>query len=107
MTLLRLAHDHTGNFGSAILGVDTPEMPVADNDYAVGLVAETIAQSIYKEDTLIFVIEDEAQNGADHVDAHRSIAFIIGSYVKQHAVVYKAFNTVNFVRTIEDILGIG
>ncbi len=107
LTLLRLAHDHTGSFGSAILGVNTPELQVADNDYAVGLVAETIARSRYKEDTLIFVIEDDAQDGADHVDAHRSIAFIIGPYVKQHAVVSRAYNTVNFVRTIEDILGIG
>ena len=107
LTLLRLAHDHTGNFGSAILGVNTPELQVADNDYAVGLVAETVAKSIYKNDTLIFVIEDDAQDGADHVDAHRSIAFVVGPYVKHHAVVSKAYNTVNFVRTMEDILGIG
>ncbi len=107
LTLLRLAHDHTGNFGSAILGVNTPELQIADNDYAVGLVAQKIAHSQYKENTLIFVIEDDAQDGADHVDAHRSTAFIIGPYVKQHAVVSHAYNTVNMVRTIEDILGIG
>jgi YVTN family beta-propeller protein len=107
LTLLRLAHDHTGNFGSALLGINTPELQVADNDYAVGLVAETVAKSPYKDDTLIFVIEDDAQDGADHVDAHRSTAFIIGPYVKQHAVISQAYNTVNFVRTMEDILGIG
>ena len=107
LTLLRLAHDHTGSFGSAILGINTPELQIADNDYAVGLVAEKIAHSGHKNDTLIFVIEDDAQDGADHVDAHRSTAFVIGPYVKQHAVVSHSYNTVNMVRTIEDILGIG
>ena len=107
LTLLRLAHDHTGNFGSSLLGVNTPELQIADNDYAVGLVAQKIAHSPYKDSTLIFVIEDDAQDGADHVDAHRSIAFVIGPYVKQHAVVSHAYNTVNMVRTMEDILGIG
>ena len=107
LTLLRLAHDHTGNFGSALLGINTPELEVADNDFAVGVVAETINKSRYKDDTLIFVIEDDAQNGADHVDAHRSTAFIIGPYVKHNAVVSKAYNTVNFMRTMEDVLGIG
>lgn len=107
LTLLRLPHDHTGSFGSAILGINTPELQVADNDYAVGIVAETVAKSRYKNDTLIFVIEDDAQDGGDHVDAHRSTAFIVGPYVKQHAVVSKVYNTVNFVRTIEDVLGIG
>ena len=107
LTLLRLAHDHTGNFGTALLGINTPELQVADNDYAVGLVAETIAHSQYKDNTLIFVIEDDAQDGADHVDSHRSTAFVIGPYVKQHAVVSHAYNTVNMIRTMEDILGIG
>ena len=107
LTLLRLAHDHTGNFGSALLGVNTPELEIADNDYAVGLVAQKVAHSPYKDSTLIFVIEDDAQDGADHVDAHRSIAFVIGPYVKQHAVVSHAYNTVNMIRTMEDILGIG
>ena len=106
LTLLRLMHDHMGNFSTAINGVNTPEIQVADNDYAVGLVAQTVANSPYKDSTLIFVIEDDAQDGADHVDAHRSIAFIIGPYVKHHFVDSKRYNTVNFVRTIEDVLGI-
>ena len=107
LTLLRLAHDHTGNFSTALLGINTPELQIADNDYAVGLVAQAVAHSQYKDNTLIFVIEDDAQDGADHVDAHRSTAFVIGPYVKQHAVVSHAYNTVNLVRTIEDVLGIG
>ncbi len=107
LTLLRLAHDHTGSYGSSLLGINTPELQVADNDYAVGLVAQKIAHSAFKNDTLIFVIEDDAQDGADHVDAHRSTAYVIGPYVKQHAVVSRAYNTVNMIRTMEDILGIG
>jgi DNA-binding beta-propeller fold protein YncE len=106
LTLLRLPHDHTGNFGTALAGVNTPQLQVADNDYAVGLVAQKVANSMYKNDTLIFVIEDDSQDGGDHLEAHRSIAFIIGPYVRQHALVSTPYNTVNFVRTIESILGL-
>jgi len=106
LSLVRLMHDHTGNFSDAILGVNTPELQVADNDYAVGLLVQTIASSKYAGNTLIFVIEDDAQNGGDHVDAHRSIAFIVGPYVKQNAVVSTSYNTVNMVRTMEAVLGL-
>ncbi len=106
LTLLRLAHDHFGNFKTAIDGVDTIETMMADNDYAVGRVVEKIAHSRYAADTLVFVIEDDAQNGADHVDAHRSMAFVVGPYVKQHAVVSAHHTTVDMVRTIEDVLGL-
>ena len=107
LTLLRLPHDHTGNFSIAIMGVNTVELDEADNDYAVGLVVQKIAHSRYKDDTLIFVIEDDAQDGGDHVDAHRSIAFVVGPYVKHGAVVSASYNTLSMMRTIEDILGIG
>jgi DNA-binding beta-propeller fold protein YncE len=107
LTLMRLPHDHTGNYSTAILGVNTPELDEADNDYAVGLVVEKIANSRYKDDTLVFVIEDDAQDGGDHVDAHRSIAFVVGPYVKQGAVVSTPYTTLSMFRTIEDILGIG
>lgn len=106
LTLLRLMEDHMGNFGKAIDGVATPETQVADNDYAVGRVIEAVAKSPYRDSTLIFVVEDDAQDGADHVDAHRSIAFVAGPYVKQGAVVSARYSTVNMLRTIEDILGI-
>ena len=106
LSLVRLMHDHTGNFSDALLGVNTPELQVADNDYAVGLVVQTIAASQYAGNTLIFVIEDDAQNGGDHVDAHRSIAFIVGPYVRQKAVVSTSYNTVNMVRTMEKVLGL-
>ncbi|HWX53468.1 MAG TPA: beta-propeller fold lactonase family protein [Verrucomicrobiae bacterium] len=106
LELVRLAHDHFGNFASAIDGVNTVETEIADNDYSLGLLVEKVAHSKYASDTLIFVIEDDAQNGPDHVDAHRSIAFIVGPYVKQGAVVSQRFNTVSMLRTIEEVLGI-
>ncbi len=106
LTLLRLMHDHLGSFSTAIDGVNTPETQIADNDYAIGQVIQTVANSPYANSTLIFVVEDDAQDGADHVDAHRSEAYIVGPYVKQHAIVSDHYSTVNFLRTIEDILGI-
>ena len=81
-------------------------MQEADNDYGVGLLVQKIAQSQYAGNTLIFVIEDDSQDGGDHVDAHRSIAFIVGPYVKQQAVVSTSYNTLDFIRTMEDILGL-
>ena len=70
------------------------------------MLAQAVAKSPYAKDTLIFVIEDDAQDGADHVDAHRSTAFIIGPYVKHGVVDSTRYNTVSMIRTIEDILGI-
>ncbi len=107
LSFVRLCHDHTGNYSTAINGVNTVELQQADDDYSVGLLVQTIANSIYKNDTLVFVIEDDAQDGGDHVDAHRSIAFVVGPYVKRGAVVSKSYTTLSMVRTIEDILGIG
>ena len=106
LTLVRFMHDHTGNFGTAIDGVNAPETQVADNDYAVGLLVQTIANSIYKNNTLIFVVEDDAQDGADHVDSHRTTAFVVGAYVKQRTVVDTQYNTLDFVRTMEEVLGL-
>ena len=104
--MVRFMHDHTGNFDSNTYGVNVPETQIADNDYAVGLLLEHLSQSPYAANTLVFVIEDDAQDGFDHVDAHRSIAFIAGPYVKQGPVISTRYNTVNFVRTIKDVLGI-
>jgi DNA-binding beta-propeller fold protein YncE len=106
LSLVRLAHDHFGNFDSALYGINTPALQIADNDYAVGLLVQKIANSPYKDNTLIFVIEDDAQDGPDHVDAHRSIAYVAGPYVKQGAVISGRYTTVNMVRTIEALLGI-
>jgi YVTN family beta-propeller protein len=106
LTLLRLPHDHTGSYAAAIDGVNTPELQMADNDYAVGRVAQAVANSPYAANTLIFVVEDDAQDGPDHVDAHRSTAFVIGPYVKQGAVVSSHYTTVNMIRTITEVLGL-
>ncbi|MGO8815964.1 MAG: putative Ig domain-containing protein [Terriglobia bacterium] len=106
LSLVRFMHDHTGNFGTATDLVNTPETQQADNDYAVGLLVQKIANSIYANDTLVFVIEDDAQDGGDHVDSHRTIAFVAGAYVKQQTVVSTPYTTVNFLRTIEEVLGL-
>ena len=106
LSLVRLMHDHTGNYATAIDGVNTPDLQVADNDYAVGLLIQKIAGSIYANNTLIFVIEDDAQDGGDHVDSHRSIAFVAGAWVKHGALVSTEYNTIDFVRTIEEVLGL-
>jgi YVTN family beta-propeller protein len=106
LTLLRLPHDHTGSFKEAIDGVNTVETEVADNDYAVGLVLDAVAHSRYRTDTLVFVIEDDAQDGPDHVNAHRTLGLVAGPYVRQHALVSTRYTTVNMVRTIEDVLGL-
>ena len=106
LTLIRLMHDHTGSYSTAIDGVNMPELEIADNDYAVGLVAQKISESPYAGNTLIFVVEDDAQDGGDHVDSHRTIAFVVGLYVRQGAVVRTQYTTLNFLRTIEEVLGI-
>lgn len=106
LSLVRLPHDHFGDYASAIDGVNTVETQMADNDYSLGLIIERVARSRFRDNTLIFVIEDDAQNGPDHVDAHRSIAYIVGPYVKRGAVVSEHYTTVSMLRTIEDVLGI-
>ena len=100
-----LSHDHTGSFGSALGGVNTPEIQQADNDYAVGLLVQAVANSPYAKDTLVMIIEDDSQDGADHVDSHRATTYFVGPYVKQHAVVSTRYSQANLLRTIEDILG--
>jgi DNA-binding beta-propeller fold protein YncE len=102
---IELPHDHFGSFGSALDGVDTPETQMADNDYALGMIVEKVANGPYKDSTLIFVIEDDTQNGPDHVDAQRTVAFVVGPYVKQGDVVSEHYTTVSMLRTIVDILG--
>jgi hypothetical protein len=106
LMMVRLPHDHTGDFAEGIDGVNSVETELADNDYAVGLLVQKVAHSPFAKDTLIFVIEDDAQDGPDHMDAHRSIAFVAGPYVKQGAVVSHRYQTVNLVKTMEDILGL-
>ena len=65
-----------------------------------------MAHSIYKDSTLIFIVEDDSQDGPDHVDAHRSTAYIVGPYIKHSAVVSNYYTTVSLIRTMEDVLGL-
>ncbi|HZC36576.1 MAG TPA: alkaline phosphatase family protein, partial [Chthoniobacterales bacterium] len=106
LSMVRLMEDHMGSFKSAIDGVNTPEIQQADNDYAAAKLIEKVANSPYKSDTLIFILEDDSQNGADHVDSHRSVAYVVGPYVKHGAVISEKYTTVNMLRTIEDVLNV-
>jgi DNA-binding beta-propeller fold protein YncE len=105
LSLIRLAHDHFGSFGTALDGINTPALQISDNDYAIGLLTAKVAASPYASDTMIFIVEDDAQDGPDHVDANRSLALIAGPYVKQGAVVSERYTTVSMIRTMEAILG--
>lgn len=106
LSFVRFPHDHFGNYATAKFGVNTVETQMADNDYAIGQLVQKVANSPFKDNTLIFIVEDDAQNAPDHMDAHRSIAYVVGPYVKQAALVSEHYTTVSMVRTIEDILGI-
>jgi DNA-binding beta-propeller fold protein YncE len=104
---LRLPNDHTGGTRP---GFPTPSASVADNDLAVGRVVDAVSHSPYWDDTAIFIVEDDAQDGADHVDAHRSIALVISKYAPGSAehtyVEHGFFTTVSLIRTMEALLGL-
>ncbi|MDF1880178.1 hypothetical protein JHD50_02480 [Sulfurimonas sp. MAG313] len=106
LMMVRLPHDHFGGFSTALAKVNTPLKQMADNDYALGKLVETVAKGPYKDSTLIFVTEDDAQNGADHVSAQRTLAYIVGPYVKQGAIISKHYTTVHLIKTMESILGL-
>jgi hypothetical protein len=105
--LLRLPNDHTSGTRP---GFPTPSASVADNDLAVGRVVDAVSHSPYWDDTAIFIVEDDAQDGADHVDAHRSIALAISKYAPGSAehpyVEHGFFTTVSMIRTMEALLGL-
>ncbi len=103
LMLMRLGNDHTYGVEAGRL---TPLALAADNDYALGMIVEAISKSKFWGSTLICVLEDDAQNGADHVDSHRSPAFLISSFVKRHAVDGTMYNTTSMLHTIELILGL-
>jgi YVTN family beta-propeller protein len=98
--------DHFGNFSSNAANLENPLAQMASNDYAVGRLVEAVSSSPYWKDTAIFVVEDDAQNGPDHVDAHRSTVFIASPYTNSGAVIHTMYNSTNVLRTIEDILGV-
>lgn len=103
LNTVRFGNDHTSG---ARIGMPTPEAAVADNDLAVGRFVEHLAQSPIWNESVVFILEDDAQNGPDHVDAHRSIAFVAGGFVKRHFVDHTMYSTSGLLRTIELILGL-
>jgi len=103
LTVMRFPNDHTTGMKN---GFPTPQFMVADNDYAVGRLVEAVSTSPYWKDTAIFIVEDDAQSGPDHVDSHRSVGLVISAYNKPGALIHKFHSTVSMIRTIELLLGI-
>jgi hypothetical protein len=106
---MRLGNDHTAG---TTPGGPTPKSSVADNDLAIGRLVEAVSHSDYWEDTAFFILEDDAQNGADHVDAHRSLAIVASKYAPHAGAGQGAFvdsrfySTVSVLRTMETLLGV-
>jgi DNA-binding beta-propeller fold protein YncE len=103
LQVLRLPNDHTA--GTRV-GSPTVTAMVADNDLALGRVVEAVSHSKFWKDTAIFVIEDDAQNGPDHVDAHRVVALVVSPYTKRKFVDSTLYSTTSVLRTMELILGL-
>jgi YVTN family beta-propeller protein len=103
MQLVRLPSDHTRG---TTPGAPTPKAMVADNDLAVGRLVDLVSHSQFWKDTAIFVVEDDAQAGPDHVDAHRTEALVISPYTQHHTVDSTFYSTVSMLRTMELIVGI-
>ena len=106
--MLRLPDDHTAG---TTLGGPTPKASVSDNDLAVGRAVDLISHSPFWDDTAFFILEDDAQNGADHVDAHRSIGVVVSKYAPRTEngapfVDSRFYSTVSVLRTMETLLGL-
>ena len=102
LNILRLGNDHTAGTRA---GYPTPRAMVAENDVALGRVVETISNSPYWKDSAIFVLEDDAQAGPDHVDMHRSVALVVSPFVKRAVVDSTMYSTSAMLRTMELVLG--
>jgi len=103
LILICLPDDHTSGTSA---GSPTPSACVADNDLAFGRIVEAFSRSRFWKDTVIFGIEDDPQNGFDHVSGYRTTAYCISPYTKRGAVVSTQYNTISLLRTIEQILGL-
>ncbi len=103
LVIVWLPNDHTSGTSP---GKPTPRAYVADNDLALGRIVEAVSHGKFWKETAIFVLEDDAQNGPDHVDAHRSIAFVISPYTKRHCVDSNMYSTSSMLHTMELILGL-
>jgi len=103
LCIMHLPNDHTAGSKKGAL---TPRAYVAQNDRGLGLIVDRISKSKYWMETAIFVLEDDAQNGPDHVDAHRSPCLVISPFIKKHSVHHTLYTTASILRTIELILGL-
>jgi hypothetical protein len=103
LVLMTIGNDHTEGMRP---GIRSPISCVADNDQSVGIMVEGLSKSKFWASTAMFVLEDDAQDGADHVDSHRSIAYVLSPYARRHAVDSTMYNTTSVLRTIELILGL-
>jgi len=103
LQMVRMGQNHTS--GTAV-GQPTPQSMVADNDYAVGQLVEAVSKSQFWEKTLICILEDDAQAGIDHVDSHRSTAFLISPWIERGTHDSRFYNTSSMLRTIELALGL-
>lgn len=103
MIIMSLGEDHTDGTKP---GSPTPQACVASNDLALGRLVDAVSRSKYWPETAIFVIEDDAQNGTDHVDAHRTVGLVISPYVRRHHLDSTQYSTTSMLRTIELILGL-
>jgi DNA-binding beta-propeller fold protein YncE len=101
LVLMRAICDHTSG---DLPGAPTPAAQVADNDYAVGQIVQAVSNSPIWNSTAIFIIEDDAQDGPDHVDCHRSTCYVISPWIKAHSVDHTFYNTDSVLRTIELLL---
>ncbi len=103
LSIFHLPNDHTTGTKA---GSPTPRSMIAENDVALGRLVEAISKSRYWKDSVIFVLEDDAQDGPDHVDAHRSVAFAISPYTRRRTLDSTMYTTASMLRTIELILGL-
>ena len=103
LQIARISNDHTA--GTRV-GAPTPSAMVADNDLALGMIVEALSKSKFWPETAIFVVEDDAQNGPDHVDAHRAVALVVSPYTKRKYVDSTMYSTASMLRTMELILGL-
>ena len=103
LSILRLPNDHTSGTRP---GSPTPVAMVADNDFALGQIIEALSHSRFWNEMAIFVVEDDAQNGSDHVDAHRTVALVVSPFCKREYVDSTMYTTSSMLRTMELILGL-
>ena len=103
LSILRLSNDHTSGLAA---GKPSPQFYVADNDYALGRLVEAVSKSPFWKNTAVVTVEDDAQDGPDHVDCHRSVALIVSAYNRPGTLEHRFHTTTGLLRTIEMLLGL-